>query len=103
MVTEPHSRKSVSHHIFPVSASLLGLCFVLLGFITGLSKADKTLIDEVAAGAIVFFLTASILSYAAMRSGREWSRLERAADIIFLAGLCFLTAASLVLVFKIIH
>jgi hypothetical protein len=103
MATGPHDRKTVSHHIFPVSASLLGLCFVLLGFITGLSRADKTLIDEVAAGAIVFFLAASILSYAAMRSEKEWSRLERAADIIFLAGLCFLTAASLVLVFRIIQ
>jgi multisubunit Na+/H+ antiporter MnhG subunit len=95
--------KSISNHILPTSASLLGFCFVILSFIQTLGVSDKTVIDELVAVAIVLFLTTCVLSYLSMRVKHRAASYEKAADIIFLAGLFLLTAASLLVVLKIVN
>jgi multisubunit Na+/H+ antiporter MnhG subunit len=92
-----------SIHILPTSASLLGFCFVILSFIQALEAGDETVIDELVAVAIVIFLTTCILSYLSMRVKYRAASYEKAADIIFLAGLVLLTAVALMVVLKIVN
>ena len=95
-----NDRKNVAKHILPTSANLLGLCFVLLGFIKISKLSDATIIDECLGVVIVFFLFSSIFSYASMRSSRHSEIYEKVADILFLIGLSCLTLISLVIVFQ---
>ncbi len=97
-MVENENRKNISRHILPTSSNLLGLCFVILTF-TKLSKlANETIIDESIGALIIFFLSSSVLSYISMRTKRKYELYEKIADYIFLAGLCFLTLVSLVII-----
>jgi uncharacterized membrane protein len=96
-----NGRKLISHHILPTAGNLLGLCFVILSFIKVMKLGAETVIDEMVAMAIVIFLVASIFSYASIRSETSSDRLEKIADIVFMAGLGLLTVTSLVVVFEI--
>ncbi len=94
--------KNVSHHILPTAANLLGLCFVILSVIKVLKLGAQTVIDELVVLAIVIFLTASIFSYASIRSAGRSDAYEKIADIVFLCGLGLLTLTALIIMFEII-
>jgi hypothetical protein len=98
----PDEKVKVSMHVLPASATLLGLCFVVLSSIKVLGVSDKTLIDELSGAATLFFLASSIFSYASMRTSKKAVLFERLADIIFIGGLFFLTLVSLVIVFGLV-
>jgi hypothetical protein len=94
-----NNKKNISRHILPTSANLLGLCFVILSFIKIWTKGGvETIVDELLGGAIILFLISSVLSYASMRSKRKAEFYEKIADIIFLAGLFFLSTISVIIV-----
>lgn len=97
-----NNKKSVSHHILPTSANLLGICFVILSIIKVTKTGAETLLDEMLAAAVVIFLTSSVLSYASMRSVRSSEQYEKFADIVFLAGLLLLSLISIITVFALI-
>lgn len=61
----------------------------------------ETIIDEVVSVAIVLFLTASLYSYAAIRSSKRSDRYEKIADVIFLLGLSLLTLIAVIILFEI--
>jgi multisubunit Na+/H+ antiporter MnhG subunit len=69
----------MSKHILPTSGNLLGLCFAILSFIRVSGLANVTVIDEFIVVAIVLFLSASIVSYASMRSLKKGDYYERIA------------------------
>jgi len=101
MTEKNNDRKNNSQHILPTSANLLGLCFLILS----LKKIWKVnavveLIDRVDGVTILIFLTASLLSYASMRSKTNGDRYEKIADIVFLAGLILLSLIAAVTVFE---
>ena len=102
MVEPGDNRKNISRHILPTSSNLLGLCFVILGFIRISKFAAETFLDELVAVAVVFFLISSVLSYSSMRSKIKSEFYEKTADLIFLIGLVFLTLISLVVVFEMV-
>jgi len=58
-----NNKKNISKHILPTSSNLLGLCFVILTFIKVLKLGNESLIDELVAIAIIFFLVSSFFSY----------------------------------------
>ncbi|SDC20152.1 hypothetical protein [Niabella drilacis] len=94
-----------SPHILNAASNLTGICFIL---ITSLrifgNKGERTVIDEAAAIAILFFMTSCILSFLSMRtSGRKSQQLETFADYLFLSGLGLLFITTLLFVFNIIH
>jgi len=97
-----NNKKNISRHILPASSNLLGLCFVILSFIKLTKLSAENIIDELVAVGISFFLIASVLSYISMRVKRKAELYEKIADIIFLAGLGFLTLISLVIVFELL-
>ncbi len=88
--------RNVSHHILPASSNLLGLCFILLGFIKTLQLRATTVIDDMLVFPILMFMTASICSYISIRSVRKAEKYERIADYLFLSGLGFLTVIAVV-------
>jgi hypothetical protein len=92
-----------SPHVLNASSNLLGLCFIVITSLKVLKQSDKTIIDELAAIAILLFMTSSILSFLSIRSNTKRSLLyEKFADIIFLTGLSFLFIITLLFTFNVI-
>ena len=96
MNKDENNKNNMSNHILPTSSNLLGLCFVILNFIKLSKISDETILDEISAAAIVFFFTASLLSYISIRSERANNSYEKIAEIIFLGGLLMLAIVSVV-------
>lgn len=96
-------RNSNSHHILNTSATLLGLCFIVLTSRNILNMKHATLIDEVTALAIMLFMTSCILSFLSMKSQEKVSlHYEKYADIIFFIGLFSLFATTILITFNVI-
>ena len=96
-------RHDNSPHILNTSATLLGLCFIVLTSLKLNNQSEITLIDELTAIAIIMFMTSSILSFLSMRSKRTPSiRFEKLADFIFLSGLFFLFVTTILILLNII-
>jgi hypothetical protein len=92
-----------SPHILNTSATLMGLCFVVLTSISINKLAEKSMIDELTAMAILMFMISCVLSFLSMRSTKKSGiRFEQIADLIFLGGLFFLFATTSFIVFNII-
>lgn len=101
MVAENNDKKNVSKHILPASSNLLGLCFLILT-LKKLWKGNGVgqFIDKLDAVVILIFLAASFLSYASMRVTRRGDVYEKAADVVFLAGLFLLSFIAVVTAFE---
>ncbi len=96
-------RNTNSPHILTASATLLGLCFVVLTSINILDRKRATIIDEITAFAILFFITSSVFSFMSMKSKtRKGQRYENIADIIFFIGLFSLFITTLLITLNII-
>jgi len=83
--------ENICIHIFSVSAGMVGVCLTVIGLIRvviTLGRAD-TLADDFLAGDSVLFLTASLLSYTALRSHgtRRMKKYERMADWLFILAM----------------
>jgi len=92
-----------SPHILNTSATLLGLCFVVLTSIKVSDMQDSTLIDETTALAIILFMGSSILSFLSMRKEKGINdRLEKIADFVFLSGLVVLFLTTMMVTFNIV-
>jgi len=96
-------RNDKSPHILNTSATLLGLCFIVLTSLKLNNQSEVTLIDELTAIAIIMFMASSFLSFLSMRSNRIPSaRFEKFADFIFLSGLFFLFLTTIFILFNVI-
>ena len=90
-------------HILNTSATLLGICFVVLTSLNVMNVTGKTIMDELTTAAIIMFMASSLLSFLSMRSKRSpGERYEMIADFVFLAGLFFLFLTTMLLAFNII-
>src|SRR4051812_50201760 len=91
-----HLEQDISIHIFTVSSAMVGVCLTVIGLIRvviTLGKAD-TVADDLLAIDAFLFLTASLLSYSALRS-RTTNRMkhyERLADWIFILAMTLMVA-----------
>lgn len=74
-------------HILNASATLLGICFVLLTGLKVTKQNESTVADEITLFSSLCFLAAIVLSYLALRGGRWAQRCEQWADWLFLGGL----------------
>ena len=90
-------------HILNASSNLLGICFVILTSLKLLNISKTTIIDEVATIDIVAFTASCLLSFLSLRSNSDANyRLEKIADIIFIAGISLLFITALLFTFDII-
>jgi hypothetical protein len=93
---------SISSHILPTSANLVGVCIMALSLVKLLPRHGwSSLVDEVLAIDSLVFLTSVTLSYASLRGQRHASRFENWAELFFLGGLLLVILASLVLAYGI--
>lgn len=103
--TPPHAANppaGLSSHILPTSANLVGVCIMALSLIKLLPRHGwLDGVDELLALDSVVFLASVGLSYASLRVRRHAARLERWAEMLFLAGLLMVIVASLALTYGI--
>ena len=79
---------SRSPHILTTASNLLGFCLIVLTSIKVFGKAANTIIDEIDAVAILFFLVSCIFSFLSIRMENDkGQKFEKIADVIFMAGL----------------
>lgn len=93
-------------HIFVVSASLLGVCLMVIGIINSVPKIAniETLSDDLLAADSILFLITCFLSYIALRARtiKRMHRVEQVADILFLLGLTVLAMSCLIITYALI-
>lgn len=95
-------RSSLSTHILPTSATMIGVCMTVLS-IGHLSQAGgfRFVVDKLLAVDALVFLMSALLSFISMRSKSAGARLEFVAEMVFIAGLGLLAIGAMVLAFAI--
>ncbi len=97
------NKNDKSPHILNASSNLLGFCFIVLTSLRVLNLNGKTIIDELTSVAMILFMISSVLSFLSMRNSKiNRDYFEKIADIIFLTGLFFLFAITMLLTFDLI-
>jgi amino acid transporter len=93
----------LSHHILPNSATMVGVCIMVISIVKSMSPGlANYLIDKALAIDSVMFMLSACLSFLAIRSCQYSARLEGLAEIIFLVGLISMTLITVVFSFEII-
>ena len=94
------SAKSLSAHILPTSATMIGVCMTVMS-IGHLGPRDdmRLVIDRLLAGDALVFLASALLSFISMRSSRSGARLEAWGEMVFIAGLALLALGAVTLAF----
>ncbi|MDI5886676.1 hypothetical protein [Flavobacterium yafengii] len=96
-------KKDKASHILNTSATLLGICFIVLTSIHLNDIKETTIVDQLIAVSIVMFMISSILSFLSMRNTKKSSeKMEKTADIIFLTGLFSLLIITMLITLNII-
>lgn len=91
-------------HVLNASSNLIGICFLVITSLRFFSKSSLTIIDELSALAMVFFMTAALLSFLSLnRTEKRGIVLERVASFFFLAGLIILFAVTMFLSLRLIN
>jgi hypothetical protein len=93
--------QSISHYILPTAATMAGVCMTVISIVklTEATRAFSTLVDDALAFDNLLFLASCILSYASIRSIDRAERLERWADLIFLAAMSVMVAIGFMLAY----
>jgi hypothetical protein len=96
----------ISFQIFGVSATMVGVCFTVLGLFSLFQAIQKikTLIDEFITIDAIIFLISCFLSYMAIRTkeSKRRFRLEKISDVVFLIALTFIVVIAVLLIFEFI-
>jgi hypothetical protein len=98
-----HLEEDISVHLFTVSAAMVGVCLTVIGLIRvviTLGKID-TVTDDLLSLDAVLFVMACLLSYYALRtrSVKRMHKIERVADVIFIAAMLLMTAICVLITF----
>ena len=97
---------SLSRHILPVSATMVGVCVTLVGLVRVVEvHAGPTHVDEYAALLALLFLVSTLASYISMRYSATAAisrRCERLADQVFVAGLIAIAVIALLFAYEVI-
>jgi hypothetical protein len=102
----PPGAPQLSHHIFSVSAGLVGVCLTVIGLFRLIVRSQHvdSIADNLLALNAFLFLTACFLAYLALRarSPAVADRIERVADLIFLVGLTIMVAIGGLIAYAVI-
>ena len=84
-------------HLMSVSAGMVGVCLTVIGIFRFVQdqKGVGTIADDLVAVDSILFVAVCIISYCAMRTTnrKKRQRLNRVADVLFLAALSFMAAS----------
>lgn len=94
--------KSLSTHILPTSATMIGVCMTVLSLIHLARGSElRWALDKLLALDALAFLASAVLSFASMRRESDAASLESRAEAIFIAGLGLLALGAVVIAFVI--
>jgi hypothetical protein len=98
-----NSSNNLSNHILPNSATLVGVCMMVISIIKGMHVGyGGKIIDKLLAIDSIIFVGSSILSYLSMRISGLYVRLENIADNSFMFGLLIMAVGTVGLAFEIL-
>lgn len=91
-----HLEEDISIHVFTVASGMVGVCLTVIGLIRVVISLRQvsTIADDLLGLDALLFLSAALLSYAALRTRkvRRMHRIERLADKIFILAMILMTA-----------
>lgn len=94
------ANKSVSYHILPVAATMVGVCMTVISLVQLIPKsAISSWVDEILAIDALVFLVSALLSYWTLRHENQANKLEILADWLFLLGLSVIGFVSVLVAF----
>jgi hypothetical protein len=97
------SANDLSHHILPNSATMVGVCIMVISIVKGMVPSlTSYLIDKALAIDSLLFMISALLSFSSIRSDQYSVFWERWAEIIFLIGLVSMTMLTVVFSFEIV-
>ena len=97
------SSNDLSHHILPNSATMVGVCIMVISIVKSMNPGlANYLIDKALAIDSLLFMISALLSFSSIRLRKSTDRLERWAEMVFLIGLVSMTLITVVFSFEII-
>jgi hypothetical protein len=90
-------------YILNTSATLFGLCYVVLTSLKALKVNRETLMDEFTAVSMFLFIASCLLSFLSIRGRSRTLMYERLAEYVFLAGLLALFVTTIFIIFNVIE
>jgi len=95
--------KSKSEHILSTSSNLLGFCLIVLTSLKISKFSEVSRIDELTGVACILLIASCLFSFLSIRTSREKldAKYEQIADIIFVAALLLIFAATFMIAFSI--
>ena len=88
-----HDSNNLSHHILPNSATMVGVCIMVISIVKSIvPDLTSYLIDKALAIDSLLFMISALLSFLSIRLKPSTERLERWAEIVFLLGLVSMTS-----------
>lgn len=92
---------NLASHILPTSATMVGVCMTVLSIAKLVeTKTHPGIVDELMAFDGLIFLTSALCSYLSIRSVRDEERMERIADMAFMAGLIVMVLTSFIFAYE---
>jgi hypothetical protein len=102
--TRGRTTGGLSLHILPTAGTMIGICTTLIGLVKiAEERIGPSHVDEYVGLTALLFLASALTSYLSMRDltgNRLGARLERAADLCFMAGLITLSVISLLFAYE---
>ena len=98
-----HNSNDLSHHILPNSATMVGVCIMVISIVKSMGPGlTNHLIDKALAIDSLLFMISALLSFLSIRLEPTKRPLERWAEMIFLLGLVSMTLITVVFSFEIV-
>jgi hypothetical protein len=99
---ENKNNNDLSHHILPNSATMVGVCIMVISIVKSLpSNTVNYFIDKALAIDSLLFMISALFSFLSIRLENSTLRFERWAEIIFIVGLVSMTMITMVFSFEI--
>lgn len=100
-MTTQESPVSLTGHILPTSATMVGVCVTAIGIVRLMHAGTVGYyVDKLLAIDSILFVACSVISFASARLVSRPVQLETVAESIFLVGLFLLGIAAVFMVFQ---
>lgn len=98
-----NSDNDLTHHILPNSATMVGVCIMVISIVKGMpNDAVNYFIDKALAIDCVLFMISALFSFLSIRLEKSTLGLERLAEAIFIFGLVSMTIIAVIFSFEIV-
>ena len=98
MQKQTENNRRIASYIFSGSNTMVGVCLTIISIFRITKTGVQTYADEILALDTSIFITASLLSYSALRK-EDNERLEKWADIFFFIGMIILFVVGLLIIY----